>query len=105
MSLELAAAGTPMLIAYDVGWISRFILRRMLRVDTLTLVNLVTETRVVPELLGAECRAERIAPRRWRFSGIPARSRGDAADDGASGTGRRGARACARRAPCWTGWA
>jgi lipid-A-disaccharide synthase len=62
VSLELAAAGTPMLIAYDVNRISRAILRRMLRVDTLTLVNLVTESRVVPELLGADCRPDQIAP-------------------------------------------
>lgn len=62
VSLELAAAGIPMLIAYDVNRVSREILRRILRVDTLTLVNLVTNSRVVPELLGADCRPDRIAP-------------------------------------------
>jgi len=61
VSLELAASDTPMLIAYDVSRLSRLIFERMLKVDTLTLVNLVTETRVVPELLGAECRPDRIA--------------------------------------------
>ena len=63
VSLELAAAGTPMLIAYDVHPISRMILQRMLRIDTLTLVNLVSETRAVPELNGADCRPELIAPK------------------------------------------
>jgi len=63
VSLELAAAATPMLIAYDVNPVSRAILKRMLRVDTLTLVNLVTGTRAVPELLGADCRPDMIAPR------------------------------------------
>ncbi|WP_204355334.1 lipid-A-disaccharide synthase [Roseovarius amoyensis] len=61
VSLELAASDTPMLIAYDVSRLSRLIFERMLKVDTLTLVNLVTDTRVVPELLGAECRPDRIA--------------------------------------------
>lgn len=61
VSLELAASDTPMLIAYDVSRLSRLIFERMLKVDTLTLVNLVTETRTVPELLGAECRPDRIA--------------------------------------------
>lgn len=61
VSLELAAAGTPMLIAYDVHPVSRMILQRMLRVDTLTLVNLVTESRAVPELLGSQCTPERIS--------------------------------------------
>ena len=55
VSLELAAAGTPMVIAYDMNWISRQIIGRMMRVDTVTLVNLVSETRVVPEFIGANC--------------------------------------------------
>ncbi len=56
VSLELAAAGTPMVVAYDMTRISREIIRRMLRIDTLTLVNIVSETRAVPEFLGAACR-------------------------------------------------
>ncbi|MEQ8291679.1 MAG: lipid-A-disaccharide synthase [Roseovarius sp.] len=63
VSLELAAAATPMLIAYDVHPVSRMILQHMLRIDTLTLVNLVSETRAVPELNGADCRPELIAPK------------------------------------------
>ncbi|MEL6120880.1 MAG: lipid-A-disaccharide synthase [Pseudomonadota bacterium] len=62
VSLELAAADTPMLIAYDTSWLSRVIISRMLIVDTLTLVNLVTDTRAVPELLGLDCTPEKIAP-------------------------------------------
>ena len=62
VSLELAAAGTPMVIAYDMNWLSRQIIARMLKVDTVTLVNLVTDTRTVPEFLGVNCRAEQIAP-------------------------------------------
>ncbi|MEO0569026.1 MAG: lipid-A-disaccharide synthase [Pseudomonadota bacterium] len=62
VSLELAAAGTPMLIAYDVNWVSRQIYKRLIKIDTLTLVNLVSETRVVPEFLGDDCRAELISP-------------------------------------------
>lgn len=61
VSLELAASATPMVIAYDMSWISRQIIARMLRVDTVTLVNLVSDTRAVPEFIGAACRPERIA--------------------------------------------
>lgn len=61
VSLELAAAGTPMVVAYDMNWISRQIIGRMLQVDTVTLVNLVSETRVVPEFIGDKCRPEPIA--------------------------------------------
>ena len=61
VSLELAASGTPMVIAYDMNWLSRQVIGRMLRVDTVTLVNLVSETRVIPEFIGANCQPEPIA--------------------------------------------
>lgn len=61
VSLELAAAGTPMVVAYDMSWLSWQIMRRMALVDTVTLVNLVTGTRVVPEFLGPDCRPAPIA--------------------------------------------
>ena len=52
VSLELAATSTPMAIGYDLSWLSRQIIGSMLLVDTVTLVNLITSTRAVPELLG-----------------------------------------------------
>ena len=61
VSLELAANGTPMVIAYDMAPLSRFIIGRMLRIDTVTLVNLVSDTRVVPEFIGKACEAGPIA--------------------------------------------
>lgn len=61
VSLELAAAGTPMVIAYDMNWLSRQVIGRMLKVDTVTLVNLVSDSRTVPECLGADCTAEKIS--------------------------------------------
>lgn len=62
VSLELAAAGTPMVIAYDMNALSRFLISKMLRVDTATLVSLVSDTRVIPEFLGKDCQPEFIAP-------------------------------------------
>jgi lipid-A-disaccharide synthase len=61
VSLELAAAGTPMVIAYDANPLTVWMVRRLVRVDTATLVNLVTETRAVPEFLG-DCTAQAIVP-------------------------------------------
>ena len=61
VSLELAATDTPMVIAYDAAPLTRMIVQRMLLVDTVTLVNLVSETRVVPECLGPDCTPDRIA--------------------------------------------
>jgi lipid-A-disaccharide synthase len=62
VSLELAANHLPMVIAYDFNWLSRQIILRMVRVDTATLVNLVTDTRTVPEFIGADCKPANIAP-------------------------------------------
>ena len=62
VSLELAAAQTPMVIAYDVSWLSRQIFKRMLKIDTVTLVNLVSDTRVVPEFISENCDPALIAP-------------------------------------------
>ena len=61
VSLELAANGTPMVIAYDLAWLSRIIMARLLLVDTVTLVNLVSDTRVVPEFIGTRCRPDLMA--------------------------------------------
>jgi lipid-A-disaccharide synthase len=61
VSLELAATRTPMVIAYDMNWVSRQIIGRMLRVDTVTLVNLVAESRAIPEFIGKRCRPGLIA--------------------------------------------
>ncbi|PZX11071.1 lipid-A-disaccharide synthase [Celeribacter halophilus] len=60
VSLELAANDTPMVIAYRMNWLTEMIIKRKLLVDTVTLVNLVSETRVVPEFLGKECIPQKI---------------------------------------------
>lgn len=62
VSLELAANACPMVIAYDIHPVSLWLMRRAARIDTVTLVNLVSETRAVPEFIGERCRAELIAP-------------------------------------------
>lgn len=62
VSLELAANACPMVIAYDMHPLTLWLMRRAALLDTVTLVNLVSETRVVPEFIGPACRAEIIAP-------------------------------------------
>ncbi len=62
VSLELAAADTPMVIAYDANPLTAYLVKRMVRVDTATLVNLVTDTRAVPEFLFERCEAGLIQP-------------------------------------------
>ena len=71
VSLELAANDVPMVIAYDMNWASRTILARLLRVDTVTLVNLVTGTRAVPEFLGRACRPSSVGDAFARLLATP----------------------------------
>lgn len=60
VSLELAHAQTPMVVAYDMNWISFRLIRAMAKIDTVTLVNIVTGQKVVPEFLGPDCKPDRI---------------------------------------------
>lgn len=55
VSLELAANRIPMVIGYDMAPVSRLLVGMLLRTDTVTLVNLVSDTRAVPEFLGSAC--------------------------------------------------
>lgn len=55
VSLDLAANRVPMVIGYDMAPLSRVVIGWLLRTDTVTLVNLVSETRAVPEYLGRNC--------------------------------------------------
>lgn len=61
VSLELAATATPMVIAYDMNWFSWQILSRMVKLETVTLVNLVSQRLAVPEFLGPNCKPAPIA--------------------------------------------
>ncbi len=61
VSLELAAAQTPMVIAYKMNWLTFEITKRKFLIDTVTLVNVVTDTRVIPEFLGPDCKPDAIA--------------------------------------------
>ncbi len=61
VSLELAANACPMVVAYKMNPLSFWLMRRAARVDTVTLVNLISQTRVVPEFLGPKCQPGPIA--------------------------------------------
>lgn len=77
VSLELAANATSMVIAYDMNWLTRAIMKRAIRIDTVTLVNLVSETRVVPEFLAENCTPQAIR------GGVDKLLKGDSSQDAA----------------------
>lgn len=51
VAFEVAAAGTPMLIAYRVNKISAWLLRRMITTKFVNLINILLGKEVIPELL------------------------------------------------------
>ena len=61
VSLELAAANTATVVAYDMSWLSWQLMSRMALIDTVTLVNIISETKSVPEFLGPACKAPDVA--------------------------------------------
>ena len=71
VSLELAANGCPMVIAYDMNPLTLWLMRRVALIDTVTLVNLVSDSRAVREFIGPDCRADLIAPEVLRLLAGP----------------------------------
>jgi len=62
VTLELAISGVPMVTAYRVGELEAFILRRVIRVQSVILANLVIGENVIPEYLQEACTPDNLAP-------------------------------------------
>ena len=60
-TLETALLEVPMVVVYKVSASSYAIGRRFIRVDHISLVNIIAERTIVPELIQAEANPERIA--------------------------------------------
>jgi lipid-A-disaccharide synthase len=61
VTLELAIAGIPMVTAYKVSSLDAFIGRRLIKVSSVILANLVIGQNVVPELIQENCTAAALA--------------------------------------------
>jgi lipid-A-disaccharide synthase len=61
VTLELALAGVPMVTAYRVGSAEAFILRRVIKVSSVILANLVIGKDVIPEYLQENCTPENLS--------------------------------------------
>ncbi len=72
VSLELALAGLPAVIAYRMNPVTAFIGMRMLQVPYVTLVNLLAERGAVPECLQGQCTPARLAGELSRLLDDPA---------------------------------
>ncbi len=61
VTLELGLSGVPMITAYKVSGIEAVIARRLIRVPSVILTNLVLGANVVPEFIQTDCTPERLA--------------------------------------------
>ena len=61
VSLELAMARTPAVIAYKMNPLSAFLAKRLVRVSYASLVNLILDQPAVPEYIQDDCRPELLA--------------------------------------------
>jgi len=61
VTLELALAGVPTVGAYRVSWLEGVVGRRMIKVSSVILANLVLGENVVPEYIQEACTAESLA--------------------------------------------
>ena len=61
VTLELALAGVPMVVAYRVSRAEEFIARRLIQVPSIVLPNLILGANAVPEFVQAECAPEPLA--------------------------------------------
>jgi lipid-A-disaccharide synthase len=72
VTLELGLARVPMAVAYRVSALTAFIVRRMpIAVKYASLVNLLADREVVPELLQEECSAPAVAEKVANLLGSP----------------------------------
>ncbi|MGV8947751.1 MAG: lipid-A-disaccharide synthase [Candidatus Paracaedibacter sp.] len=60
VSLELAAAGVPMAIAYKINPITHFLVRCLVKVKYACLVNLLMNEEIVPERLQEDCTSQKL---------------------------------------------
>ncbi len=60
VSLELAMAGVPHLIAYKVSKLTGWLARKLLKIRFVNLINLMADREIIPELLQEDCTVEKI---------------------------------------------
>ena len=61
VTLELALAGAPMVVAYRIDVLSAAVLRRMIKAPSAVLANLILEKNAFPEFIQEDCTPDRLA--------------------------------------------
>jgi lipid-A-disaccharide synthase len=75
-TLELAMAGVPMVVAYRVNPLTAAIARRLVKVRYASIINLLADREVIPELIQAACTPDRLATNARLLLSDPAAAEG-----------------------------
>lgn len=62
VALELAAASCPMVVGYKANYLTTRMVKKLAQIDTANLINIVTQTREIPEFLFESCTPDQITP-------------------------------------------
>ncbi|EHM03344.1 lipid-A-disaccharide synthase [Acetobacteraceae bacterium AT-5844] len=71
-SLEVALAGVPMVVGYRVNPLTAAIVRRLIKVEHVSIVNLLAKRSIIPELLQQDCTPEKLSAELVRLLTDPA---------------------------------
>ena len=66
-TLEIAACGTPMVVAYKINPITYLFIKSMARIKNICLINILLQQQVVPELIQWDCTSVKIANALGRY--------------------------------------
>lgn len=97
VTLELALAGVPFVVAYRVAALTYILGKPLMRVRYANLINLILDREVVPEFIQRKCRAEYLTPAVSRLFGPEGARQREAVQPALMQLGR-GARAPSARA-------
>lgn len=59
-TLETALFGVPLVVCYKGNWMSYWIARQLIKVKYISLVNLIADKKIVPEMIQGDCRPETV---------------------------------------------
>lgn len=59
-TLEIAASGTPMVVAYKINILSYFIIKTLIKIKYVTLINIIAGKEIIPEFIQFNCKASMI---------------------------------------------
>lgn len=75
ITTELAFYGVPMVVAYKVNQISYWLIKMMIKVKFVTIINILANKAIIPEMLQAKCNAKDLSEELIKLTAIKVRKK------------------------------